>query len=483
MHSDMHQQTSAQDPRVALNPLRELLRERAVSFVATIVLLHGTAEVFDPTTKRSRPVEAGVRIAAATRLRVLSGRALVRLDDGSDVWLAAGAEVDFSSWSERARRIGLLAGKALALVARETRRAFEVKAPVGSILVTGTAFEADTTGGVLSVAVLHGSVELATDRGRVRARKGDLAEARPASSPTVRALTTRVAGWAGDLAPSATNTRVSPAYRATAKSLNLRAESRAKEKPDMAQNKKTGIVVGIGALVLLAGIGAAIYATQNEMAPGSTAAGNTPAKASFAAGPGGEPQRQVVSERKIAIKTDDGQIIEVNPEDPASLEAALAQIPAEKREELREKLENMPRMEISGGGTWNSSHPGKGPFQGDGGDALGREAKASADAMKALIDQGMSPEDASRIVSQALTDSLQKQIGEGNTKVKAFISDGSTMPGSVKFNGPDGKPMELPPGANVLVVGVENQTEDGNKSATLDVNVSGATPAPPAPKK
>ena len=483
MHSDMHQPAAANDTRAALNPLRELLRERATSFVATLVLLHGTAEVIEPATKRSRPVEAGVRISAATRLRVLSGRALVRLDDGSDMWLASGAEIDFSSWSERARRIGLLAGKALALVARETRRAFEINAPAGTILVTGTAFEADTTGGVLSVAVLHGSVELATDRGRVRARKGDVAEARPASSPTVRALTRRVADWAGDLAPSATNSRVSPAYRATAKSLNLRAESRAKEKPDMAQNKKTGIVVGLAALVLLAGVGVAIYATQNDS---SAAASGTPhSQMSFTPGPGGgDAHRQVVSDRKIAIKTDDGKLIEFNPDDPASLEAALAQIPAEKREELREKLENLPKMNLPGGGEWNSSGagPGDGPFKGDS-DALNREAKASADAMKALIDQGMSPEDASRIVSQALTDSLQKQMGDGNTKVNAIISNGSSVPGNAKILGPDGKPMELPPGATVLMVGVENTAGDGNKSATLDVNVSGQPPAPPAPKK
>jgi hypothetical protein len=479
MHSDMSQPTPANDARGALNPLRELLRERATSFVATLVLLQGTAEVIEPATKRSRPVEAGVRISAATRLRVLSGRALVRLDDGSDVWLASGAEIDFSSWSERARRIGLLAGKALALVARETRRAFEINAPAGTILVTGTAFEADTTGGVLSVAVLHGSVELATDRGRVRARKGDVAEARPASSPTVRALTRRVADWAGDLAPSATNSRVSPAYRATAKSLNLRAESRAKEKPDMAQNKKTGIVVGLAALVLLAGVGVAIYATQND-AP--AASGTPQAQMSFTPGPGGgDAHRQVVSERKIAIKTDDGRVIEINPEDPASIEAALAQIPAEKRDELREKLENLPKLNLPGGGEWSSSGPGDGPLHGDG-DALNREAKASADAMKALIDQGMSPEDASRIVSQALTDSLQKQIGDGNTKVKAFISDGSSVPGNANILGPDGKPMALPPGATVLMVGVENES-GGDKSATLDVNVSGQPPAPPAPKK
>lgn len=482
MHSDMQPTTSANDARAALNPLRELLRERATSFVATLVLLNGTAEVFDPQSKRARSIEAGVRIAAATRLRVLSGRALVRLDDGSDVWLAAGAELDFSSWSERARRIGLLAGKALALVAREARRAFEIHASAGTILVTGTAFEADTTGGVLSVAVLHGSVELATDRGRVRARKGDLAEARPAAEPTVRTLTRRVADWAGDLAPSATNSRVSPAYRATAKSLNLRAEPRAKEKSNMAQNKKLGIAVGLGALVLLAGVGAAIYATQND-APSGAAAGTPNAQMSFTPGPGGgEPHRQVVSERKIAIRTDDGRTIEINPEDPASIEAALAQLPAEKREEMREKLENLPKLNLPGGGTWSSGGPGDGPMKGAT-DVVGREASASADAMKALIDQGMSPEDASRIVSQALSDSLQKQIGDENTKVKAFISDGSNMPGNVKVTGPDGKPLDIPAGGNVLVVGIENESGDGNKSATLDVNLS-APPVPkPAPKK
>jgi len=53
---------------------------------------------------------AGIRISSETRLRVTTGRALVRLDDGSDLWISAGSMVDFSAWGPRVRGLRLATG-------------------------------------------------------------------------------------------------------------------------------------------------------------------------------------------------------------------------------------------------------------------------------------------------------------------------------------------------------------------------------------
>lgn len=469
MHPEPHSNQGTVRGR-GLAELKALLRERAASMVATVVLVEGTAELSDPASPHARPVESGLRIARQSTLRVRSGRVMVRLDDGSDVWLAAGAELDFSPWTEAARRLRLAVGRALALVAHEARRAFVVQCPAGSILVTGTAFEADASAGELAVSVLHGSVEVSSERGRVRARQGEAAHARGGFAPTVGRSSAEAGKWIGSAGASASNSKVAPAYRAVASSIERSAGHTMERKP--MKNNSTALVVAGIILALVAGaVGVAVMASRDNAPQAGVSAPAGAKQFDVALNPpktiGGEARKA-----KIRLRGDDGKDVEFEFDpsmSPADIEARIASLPAEHQDMIRKTLEGMKKN----GGKFKFAASGKrsGDSMFKGGENLvSREAGASADAMKQLIAQGMSPEEASRIVSQALSDSLQKQMNDPNAKVRAVVSNGA--PAGTTLTGPDGKPVTVPEGATMLMIGVES-TSGGEGTNDLEVNVGG----------
>src|SRR5690606_3945212 len=149
------------------------------------------------------------RIARDTALTVTKGRALVRLDDGSDVWLAEGARLELSGWSERRRQLRLVAGRALALVASQLGRPFVTSTPHGEIAVTGTAFEADARADSLEVSVHHGSVEVSSAGRTARAIRGRGVHSTSQHAPSVSRLSGTAQrdslGWLSNLSISSSN--------------------------------------------------------------------------------------------------------------------------------------------------------------------------------------------------------------------------------------------------------------------------------------
>ncbi len=212
------------DREERLAVLRADLLKRSRSFVASLLVLDGTAELTDPMTPRPRPAEGGIRLAKGTRLTVKSGRALVRFEDGSDLWLESGAILDLSPWSEKVRTLRLLAGRAVAIVAREAKRPFQVLTPHGEVLVTGTAFGIDIGRELLSVPIFHGSVQVTSEHGTVEGRRGQrLLSARgktPWQQPLEQAIKDQFS-WLGSIAATAMNRAVAKPFGALAKELNL----------------------------------------------------------------------------------------------------------------------------------------------------------------------------------------------------------------------------------------------------------------------
>lgn len=453
----------------ALEALRGKLRERAESFVGTLAMLHGTAELFDPLTGRPRPVDAGTRLGRGTRLTIKTGRALVRFDDGSDLWLAEGASVDLSPWNEGARALRLLAGRALALVARDAARPFRTLTGFGNILVTGTAFEVLATPAGLTVTVLHGSIEVANDHGRVRATRGRAVETNAAdtAAPTVRRHRADVAtlAWVSEsLALSAQNTAVRPAYRAVARAAEL-------PNPILEKLPMKKLAIAAAALLLLGG-GSYVAMNDNDGArtpvPGPAHADGG-AAANGLAGPAGKPLVKSESRMSIRLRGEDGVDIEVDPTDPKSVETALAKIPEDKRAELRKKLEDIAS--------------GKGPIRArkDGGVPHGiieSEVDAGMKTMKELMKQGMSKEEAQKIVSQGLSDSLKKQLvaqGE-DPNVQVMVVPDMSIDGTEKRTGVmvmksvDGSSPVLPPGTVPKFV----KNPDGSVTVEVDTKAGGS---------
>jgi hypothetical protein len=164
---------------------------------------------------------------------------------------------------------------------------------------------------------------------------------------------------------------------------------------------------------------------------------------------------------RIKLRGDNGEEFEFDPTDLAGLDKALENFPPDKRDQIRDMLKNVNvREDIGPNGERrrmvftrdpNGAEPKGMPAIDH--DVVSRDAKSSADALRQLIDQGVPEEEARRIVSEALTDSISKQINDPNAKVKAEI-----------ISAGDGKQGVM------LMVGVE---EDGTDHP----------PAKPEPKK
>lgn len=149
-----------------------VIRGRAQSLIGTLAWLSGEAEIRDSQTRLGRPARQGLRLSRQCALVVNKGHALVRLDDGSDLWVSAGTQIGFTHWDAARRGFELVMGRVLSLVAPDAARPFSVVSNAARILVTGTAFEAEALEQRLDVRIFHGSVECRAPSGQVRARRG-----------------------------------------------------------------------------------------------------------------------------------------------------------------------------------------------------------------------------------------------------------------------------------------------------------------------
>jgi hypothetical protein len=450
-------ETSARERHLAL--LRKTLRDRAESFVGTLEYLRGEAEIFDAALNRSRAIEAGVRLAKGTRLTIKSGRALVRLDDGSDVWLAEGATVDFSAWSASSRTFRALGGKFLALVAEQAGAPFRALTPFGDVCVAGTAFEADASREALSVTVLHGGVLVSNALGAVRVRQGRGARSTPAEAPsTFRSAPSADAwkDWATDLAASSSNARVRPAYNAAAKTLGLPRAPRVRK--DIMNNSKFGSVALVFVLLALAG-GGYLYAQGGSK--------------SVAAIPGLAPQSS-----KVSVTGADGQKLDIDPTSANAVDQILAKIPAEKHEKLRPMLQKhigemadgkagdtklnvqvMPDGKVAlmveksddRGEAFNQSMPS----------GMDRDIAAGRQMHSDLIASGMSEEQARATVQAALADSITKQE-------QARHGDDANVQARVNLGGPGADGEER---ASVWVTVKKEGPEGPSEDTNVDVVV------------
>lgn len=477
MSPDPHT-TRAAAPPVA--PLKALLRRRAESFVATLVLVQGDTDILDPDAGRPRAAEQGIRISSHTRIAVRSGRALVRMDDGSDIWLAAGAVLDLGGWDRAVRLVRLVAGRALALVAREATRPFRVRTTVGEATALGTAFETHATADAVEVSVLHGTVELRTIRGAATLERGWAGSARIAAPPERRPLAPDSGrwDWLPDVASSAQNARVAPAFRAVAHTL---ATAHGTQEPDTTMNnthrrgRAALAIVGVLAIALLGGgiyLATAKEKPKNDMPIADALRSVSTPDGGNVLKPNVEAKRAI----KLRLKGADGQPIEIEADslDDASIEKALANVPEAKRDEVRKMLQGIRDRQKDGKGSFSFTAGGPGTG-GPGIDEktaqnLERDVKGGVDAMRELIAQGMSPEEASRIVSQGLTESLQKQLkaSGSDANLKVSVMSGDQASGIV---GPDGKPVEVPAGANIVMIGVEDTAEVPADGTEVEINV------------
>lgn len=429
-----------------LRDVRSALKQRAESFVATLEFVSGGVDIEDPLTATLRGAETGQRLARGMKLHVRSGRALVRFDDGSDVWLATGTTLDLSPWSEAARSLRLVAGRALALVAREVKRPFVIATAQGEVRALGTAFETHADAGLLSVSVLHGRVAVKTLAGTVEAVQGRLVQAiegMPLRTSRVAGLPS-IADWLADLSPSAHNPRIQPAYKAVAKKISIPASGRMEQFTMSSTTKLIAAaavlaIIGVGAFASLSGSG-------SSSSPDSSPSASAPAPGTFnaaIAGPNGKAP-QVKEDRKITMKFagKDGKPVEISAKNPDDLLAQADKFPPEVADKLREIAKSMKDgngpVAISmkgddgkGNGLPSISIPGLKPAQQE---AISRDLGSAIDAYKGMVAKGMPRDKASEILNKALNDSLSKQMG-GDTnglKVHAEVGgDGSAEDGGV----------------------------------------------------
>ncbi|MEO8376028.1 MAG: FecR family protein [Candidatus Sumerlaeota bacterium] len=388
---------------VAVAQLRRSLRKRVESFVGEVIFLNGEMEIEDPLTKRRRPAEKGIRASSECILHMKRGQAAVRLDDGTDLWLNAGATLDFSRWKKQERSIQLRAGRILALVAEELQRPFRTFTPLGQILVTGTAFEADAAADRLDVNVLHGSVQVASDRGTARAKQGQKIDATPLSAPSVARMARGAdASPFRTLSASYGNQRIQAACTSAAKLLHISTN----EEKYMAQYyegtslKKIALILAL--LIIPFGAGAYFWLRKPQVAnPGMVVSEGRPATGSFSSGPvpkGGK----IVRNTRSVIRGKDGKDIVI--EGPVT---------AERLKELG--IEGAPEMmqHAESGGTGPSFRKSGGPMT-NLDDAhlemFSREIGNSALAAQNLIKAGVPTKEASERISKAVQESIRKQM-------------------------------------------------------------------------
>jgi hypothetical protein len=167
--------------------IQDRLAARARSSRARALFVAGKVTLSDPLTRSERLISAGDLIATDMTLRVgeRGSRVMLRLDDGSELWLGENSELNLSSWSATGSRqiVQLEAGRVLAFVAKSARR-FVIQWRRGTqVEAIGTSFDVTATEADIRVDVLSGVVALRNIKGEATGSLGDrlesLAEALP----------------------------------------------------------------------------------------------------------------------------------------------------------------------------------------------------------------------------------------------------------------------------------------------------------------
>lgn len=356
---------------------------RARSFIGTLVLVDGEVELFDPLTQATREATAGIRISRDVQVAVSSGRALIRMDDDSDIWVEQGSVLDLSHWRLKERHLFLRSGRLLALVAPLSRRYFRVSSPAGAVMVTGTAFELAVAPDSLLVSVMHGSVQVDNAHGQVTARRGMQVHATGACAPQQarNKMPMRLPDWAGDISVSGLNPAIRTAFRA----ISLSRASGAKQKNTNGnqtkehemKGAKRGLIV-LAAVVALVGGG---YRVRQHTNPPAALRSTTEKKsASKEMAHGGDTTK--VPDRQMASGGD-------GPD-------------------------GMKQTNLPGGGKSSEKTTGPRPLDvAAAGISLGAvhaQLDAGFSAIDALVQQGVSREEAEKRVSRSLTDSFTQQL-------------------------------------------------------------------------
>ncbi len=183
----------------------------------------------------------------------------------------------------------------------------------------------------------------------------------------------------------------------------------------------------------------------------------------------GKPE--IKSERMMKIRTDNGEEIEFNLDDPEELEKALANLPEKEREAIRNLVSPEGGLHefTTADGKKMRFRTNTENVNGDPAemmaevnldhDAIMRDAKASRDAIDQLVAQGVPEAEAQRIVTNALSDSIKKQLDNPNAQVFTQISGGE--------NGESGPSM--------IMIGIEDEIGGtSDEEAIVTNNVEGS---------
>lgn len=381
--NDVHSQPSEDRTAAGLAELRQTLAKRAAEPAGVLVALFGAAEIRDPRSGRWHAATANAQLSKGMALRVTEGRALARLTDGSDVWIAAGGELDLSEWNIAARTLRLAAGRILAFVAKGAG-AFRTVSGGNEIVVTGTAFEAVTRGTELDVTIFHGGVIVANPLGRVRAGRGQRVSSGALTAPRAERGACAQPSWIGDVSRSAENGAVTSAYRAV-----QRANHSTQATEPNSMKKKIA-----GGVVLLVALGLLIAWKRPELLGINPNSGFT------------------------AVYIDkDGKRYEMNAEDPADVEATLAKLPPDKAEMMRARIAESAKRAAEeriafggfGGGDMemviSDAQPENDPWS----QLLDRESKTAMASYREMLEKGIPDEKARAAAETAFSDSIRAQ--------------------------------------------------------------------------
>jgi hypothetical protein len=379
-----------------LADLRQTLAKRAAEPAGTLVAIFGTAEVLDPASGRWHAATAGARLAKGNHIRVGEGRALVRLADGSDVWLAAGGVLDLSEWGAARRTVQLAAGRMLAFVAKGAV-AFRTLSGGNEIVVTGTAFEAISRGNELDVTVFHGGVIVANALGRAQGGRGKRITAGALVAPRAVRAASGLPTWIGDVSRSGENAAVTHAFRAVQRTNHSTQLS----EPVM-KKKIAGAIIAVVALGLL-------IAWKSPGLLGLKSVGGF----------------------TVVYVDEGGKRYEMNADDPADVEATLAKLPAEKAAMMRERLAEASakaakEREMFGafaGGdremVISDAKDENDPWS----QLLDRESKTALASYREMLEKGIPDEKARAAAETAFSDSIRAQrkgmSGFDDAKVQA----------------------------------------------------------------
>jgi len=356
--------------------VRALLAQRAAKPVGRIVFLQGEAEVFEPESQRWHSARQGATLSNGQRVRVSSGRLLLRLSDGSDTWLAPGAEVDLSAWKSATRSLRLVAGRLFALVARHPDNPFCVLSNAAEIRVTGTAFEAHATPASLDVAVFHGSVSVSNRSRTSRAARGHCITATPSSISGGRFQCDRSRlAWIGGAELSLANPKIASAAKTLAASLEEGLDPR----KDLLMNTKK-IALGITGIAVVAAILFTVALQTGALA-------------------------KVIGDGDISLTYRDpsGREWTADGRNKASVDALRARMPESTRKGMDESLERA--LSEFGGAEIFVSDTDTPEMTA----MIDRESKAATQSYREMIARGVPKEKAKEAVAAAFAESMRAQ--------------------------------------------------------------------------